>query len=53
MDMDEPTWRKHVPVFALTVSLIALIFAVMVLYPWHIQLSSDIASVSRKISSLK
>lgn len=53
MDLEESKWRKHVPVVALTVSLIALLFAVMVLYPWHIQLSSDIAAVSRKISSLK
>jgi hypothetical protein len=53
MKLDKEEWRKHVPVVALTVALFALLFAVMVLYPWHIQLSSDIASVSRKISSLK
>lgn len=53
MHLEESNWRKHVPVVALTVSLFALLFAVMVLYPWHIQLSADIAAVSRKISSLK
>ena len=53
MDLEEAQWRKHLPVVAVTISIFALLFAVMVLYPWHIQLSSDIAAVSRKISSLK
>jgi hypothetical protein len=53
MDLEDSQWRKHVPVVALTIAIFALLFAVMVLYPWHIQLSSDIAAVSRKISSLK
>lgn len=53
MKLDKEEWRKHVPVVALTIAIFSLIFAVMVLYPWHIQLSSDIAAVSRKISSMK
>ena len=53
MDLEESQWRKNLPVVAVTLAIIALLFAVMVLYPWHIQLSSDIAAVSRKISSLK
>jgi len=44
MDRDEE-WRKHVPVIALTIALIALTFQVFVLYPWHIQLSRQISRV--------
>jgi NADH:ubiquinone oxidoreductase subunit 6 (subunit J) len=53
MDLEESQWRKHVPVVAVTLAIVALLFAVMVLYPWHIQLSSDIAAVSRQISRIR
>lgn len=46
MDLEESQWRKHVPVVALTVSLFALLFAVFVLYPWHIQLSRQISRLT-------
>jgi hypothetical protein len=45
MKLNKEEWRKHVPVVALTVALFALLFAVFVLYPWHIQLSRQISRI--------
>lgn len=45
MNTDEPQWRKHLPVVAFTVAIIALTFQIFVLYPWHIQLSRQISRI--------
>jgi len=45
MDLEEPQWRKHLPVIAVTLAIVALTFQVFVLYPWHIQLSRQISRV--------
>jgi hypothetical protein len=45
MDLEESQWRKHLPVVAVTLAIVALTFQVMVLYPWHIQLSRQISRI--------
>ena len=45
MDLDEPQWRKNLPVVAFTIAAIALTFQIFVLYPWHIQLSRQISRI--------
>jgi len=35
------TWLKWIPVAALTVSTASFLFALGVLYPWHIELSRE------------
>ena len=45
MELEESQWRKHLPVVAVTLAVIALTFQVFVLYPWHIQLSRQISRV--------
>jgi hypothetical protein len=36
-----PRWLKWIPVFALSVSMMSLFFAIAVLYPWHLELSDE------------
>ena len=45
MDLEEPQWRKNLPVIAVTLAIVALTFQVFVLYPWHIQLSRQVARI--------
>jgi CHASE1-domain containing sensor protein len=53
MNDDPPRWTKWVPVAVLMVSLLSFMFALTVLYPWHIEHSADFLNLSRKITSLK
>jgi hypothetical protein len=50
MNEEQAQWRKHIPVAALTVASFALLFAIFVLYPWHIHLSRQISLISKKLS---
>jgi hypothetical protein len=45
-----PTWLKWMPLMALIVSLSSFLFAVTVLYPWHIELSKEFTALSKKIA---
>jgi hypothetical protein len=38
---------RFVPVISLCVSSVSFLFALFVLYPWHIQLSSEFADMQR------
>lgn len=40
-----PLW--WVPVVSTSIGVLALCFQVFVLYPWHLQLSSEFASLSQ------
>ena len=53
MDMEDPKWRKWIPVAALVVSCMSFLFALTVLYPWHIELSKEFLSLSKKIGDCK
>lgn len=47
---DMPKWLKWMPVAALIVSCLSFIFALTVLYPWHIELSKEFTTLSKKIT---
>lgn len=40
-------WMKWIPLVSLVIACIALTFQVTVLYPWHLELSRDFASLAR------
>ena len=42
-------WLRWIPVVGLVIGSVALIFQVTVLYPWHLELSRDLANLSRAI----
>lgn len=46
-----PKWLKWMPLAALIVSCCSFLFAVTVLYPWHIELSKEFTALSKKITS--
>ena len=48
---EAPKWLKWMPLFALIVSCCSFAFAIFVLYPWHIELSKEFTSLSKKITS--
>ena len=45
MDERPPLW--WVPIVSTSIGAFALCFQVFVLYPWHLQLSSEFASLSQ------
>jgi len=47
---DAPKWLKWMPVAALIVSICSFIFALTVLYPWHLELSKEFTALSKKIT---
>ena len=47
---DMPKWLKWMPVAALIVSFMSFLFALTVLYPWHIELSKEFTALSKKIT---
>lgn len=50
----EPEQRKKwIPVLALSISVMSFLFALTVLYPWHITHSQQFSVLSRKISAFK
>ena len=51
--MENDQRKKWIPVLALTVSIISFLFALTVLYPWHITHSKEFSILSRKISGFK
>jgi hypothetical protein len=51
--MEHEQRKKWIPVLALSVSIISFMFALTVLYPWHITHSNDFSTLARKISGLK
>ena len=48
-----PKWLKWMPVAALIVSICSFIFALTVLYPWHLELSKEFTELSKKITCNK
>lgn len=40
------TWLKWIPVFGLVVSSGSFLFALGVLYPWHLELSSEFKTLT-------
>jgi hypothetical protein len=48
-----PKWLKWMPVAALLVACLTFIFALTVLYPWHIELSKEFTALSKKITCNK
>ena len=51
--MNKPKWFKWLPVISLIVSVCSFIFAVSILYPWHIELSREFTQLSKKIVACK
>ena len=50
MEKEEEAWWLHwVPVVGLLVGTAALIFQITVLYPWHLELSRDLANLARSV----
>jgi hypothetical protein len=47
---DAPKWLKWMPVAALIVAICSFIFALTVLYPWHLELSKEFTALSKKIT---
>jgi len=43
---------KWIPRVALMIAIIAFIFQVTVLYPWHVELSREIASLARSVKKI-
>ena len=43
---------KWIPRVALMIAIIAFIFQVTVLYPWHVELSREIASLARNVKKI-
>lgn len=43
---------KWIPRVALMIAIIAFIFQVTVLYPWHIELSKEIASLAKTVKKI-
>ena len=56
LDEEKPsrdkTLMKWIPRIALMIAIIAFIFQVTVLYPWHIELSKEIASLARSVKKI-
>jgi hypothetical protein len=46
-----PVWLKWMPLAALIVSCCSFLFAIFVLYPWHIELSKEFTALSKKMTS--
>lgn len=51
--MEHEQRKKWIPVLTLTVSVISFMFALTVLYPWHITHSREFSTLARKISGIK
>jgi hypothetical protein len=51
--MEHEQRKKWIPVLALSVSIISFMFALTVLYPWHITHSRQFSTLARKISGIK
>jgi hypothetical protein len=47
---ESPKWIKWMPIAALIVSCLSFIFALTVLYPWHLELSKEFTALSKKIT---
>jgi hypothetical protein len=50
---DAPKWLKWMPVAALIVACLTFIFALTVLYRWHLELSKEFTELSKKITCNK
>lgn len=50
---EKPKWFKWIPVAAFVVSCLSFLFAVTVLYPWHIELSKEFLALSKKVGTCK
>lgn len=51
--MEERNARRWIPVAAFIISCLSFLFALTVLYPWHIELSKQFASLSKKVAECK
>lgn len=45
--------KRWIPVAAFIVSCMSFLFALTVLYPWHIELSKQFAELSKKVAECK
>jgi len=50
---DTPKWLKWLPLGAFIVACLSFLFALTVLYPWHIELSKEFTELSKKITQCK
>lgn len=50
---DPPQWLKWLPLGAFIVACLSFLFALTVLYPWHIELSKEFTELSKKITQCK
>lgn len=50
---DVPKWLKWLPLGAFIVSTLSFLFALTVLYPWHLELSKEFTELSKKIAQCK
>jgi hypothetical protein len=50
---EPPKWLKWMPMAALIVACLTFIFALTVLYPWHLELSKEFTALSKKITCNK
>ena len=46
---EDAWWLRWIPVVGLLVGTAALIFQITVLYPWHLELSRDLANLARSV----
>lgn len=51
--MEKPRWYKWIPVVSLIISIFSFLFALTILYPWHLELSKEFTVLSKKIATCK
>jgi len=49
-DASGPRWLKWIPVASLVVSSTSLLFALGILYPWHLELSKEFSDLARDVN---
>jgi hypothetical protein len=50
---ESPKWLKWLPLGAFIMACLSFLFALTVLYPWHIELSKEFTELSKKITQCK
>jgi hypothetical protein len=48
-----PRWLKWLPLGAFVISCVSFLFALTVLYTWHLELSKEVTELSKKITHCK
>jgi len=41
---------KYIPLISLCIGMTAFLFQILVLYPWHLELSADFAKLASRIN---